>query len=127
MAGLMSAKLVLAAELDDEAVNRLRDNAVEKEVLKTGSRKYIISEEDHALAYTAVIDSIACIPAVNLDHDIMLKRFGEPAEVIDKSSGVKHYLYPDKGLDAILNPEGKEVLQYVAPSAFKRLREPLDQ
>jgi hypothetical protein len=123
-AGLLSAKLVLAAGLDADVINSFRENAVNTEVLETGSRKYVLSSEDHSRAFSAVIQSIACIPAVNLDHDIIMKRFGEADEVIGKN-GVTHYLYPAKGLDVILSEDGKEILQYVAPSEFKRLREPL--
>jgi len=124
-AGLMSAKLVLAADMDIDLINSMRENAAKTDVLETGARKYVLSEEDYAQALSAVIQSIACVPAVNLDHDIIIKRFGEPDEIISKNNGVTHYLYPDMGLDVILNEDGKEVLQYVAPSAFKRLRSPL--
>jgi hypothetical protein len=124
-AGLMSARLVLAAELGDDAINSLRRNAVEIEVLKSGARKYVLGSEDHAQAFGAVITSIACIPAVNLDHDIIIKRFGEADEILQTSEDITHYLYPQMGLDIILSEEGKEVLQYVAPAEFHRLREPL--
>jgi hypothetical protein len=126
-AGLMSAKLVLAAELDNDVIEFLRQNAAETEVLESGARKYVLSSEDHARAYDAVISSIACIPAVNLDHDIIIKRFGEADKIIQGSAGVTHYLYPKKGLDVILSEEGREVLQYVAPDEFHRLREPLGE
>ena len=125
-AGLLSAKLVLAAELDADAIDTMRVNAVKTEVLETGSRKYVLSSEDYSRAFTAVVQAIACIPAVNLDHDIIMKRFGEAAEVVQRD-GVTHYLYPEKGLDVILSEDGKEILQYVAPREFKRLREPLSQ
>ena len=36
-----------------------------------------------------------------------------------------HLLYPDKGLDVVVDSEGKELLQYVAPKDFALLREPL--
>ena len=124
-AGLMSAKLVLAVELDEETVSAMLENAVGQEVLKTGVRKYALSEQDQSRAFNAVIKSIAFIPTVNLDDDIIRKRFGEADEVIPKNNGVSHYLYPDKGLDVILSEEGKEVLQYVAPAEFNRLRDPL--
>lgn len=124
-AGLMSARLVLAAELGDDAINSLRRNAVEIEVLKSGARKYVLGSEDHAQAFGAAITSIACIPAVNLDHDIIIKRFGEADEILQTSEDITHYLYPQMGLDIILSEEGKEVLQYVAPAEFHRLREPL--
>ena len=126
-AGLMSAKLVLAADMDAETIESMRQNAADKEILKSGVRKYVLSEQDYARAFKAVINSIAFIPAVNLDHDIITKRFGEAGEVIPSGDGVSHYLYPEKGLDVILSEEGKEVLQYVAPGEFSRLREPLGQ
>jgi len=126
-AGLLSARLILAADTDADIINSMRENAAKKDVLETGARKYVLSEEDHAQAFDAVIQSIACVPAVNLDHDIIIKRFGEPGERIQKNNGLTHYLYPAKGLDVILSEEGKEVLQYVAPGEFKRLREPLER
>ena len=126
-AGLLSAKLVLATDMDADSINSMRENAVEKDVLETGARKYRLSSDDHAKAFKAVIQTIACVPAVNLDHDIIIKRFGEADEVIQKNNGVTHYLYPARGLDVILNEDGKEVLQYVAPADFSRLREPLEQ
>ena len=125
--GLLSAKLVLATDMDAASINSMRENAVEKDVLETGARKYLLSSDDHAKAFKAVIQTIACVPAVNLDHDIIIKRFGEADEVIQKNNGVTHYLYPARGLDVILNEDGKEVLQYVAPAEFSRLREPLEQ
>ena len=126
-AGLLSAKLVLATDMAADSINSMRENAVEKDVLETGARKYRLNRDDHAKAFKAVIQTIACVPAVNLDHDIITKRFGEADEVIQKNNGVTHYLYPDRGLDVILNEDGKEVLQYVAPAEFSRLREPLEQ
>ncbi len=125
-AGLLSAKLILAADVDADTIVQMRENAAEKKVLETGARKYLLDRNDHAKAFSAVIETIACVPAVNLDHEIIIKRFGATDEIIQRN-GVTHYLYPDKGLDVILNEEGKEVLQYVVPGEFKRLREPLNR
>jgi hypothetical protein len=52
-------------------------------------------------------------------------RFGRPSERIRSSESVEHYLYPDRGLDVVLDSKGKELLQYVAPQQFELLREPL--
>jgi len=126
-AGLLSAKLVLGADMDVETLKSMRENAAQKEVLPSGAKKYVLNQQDHEKAYRAVIQTIAYIPAVDLDHDIIIKRFGEPEEVIQADNQAVHYLYPAKGLDVMLSSEGKEVLQYVVPNEFKRLREPLDQ
>jgi len=123
--GLLSAKLVLGAELDAAAVKRMRGNAVRRDVLKSGTHKYVVSEQDHEAAFDAVIQSIAFIPATNLDHEMIINRFGEPEEVITMDNQVMHYLYPAKGLDVVLSEQAKDVLQYVAPDQFARLRQPL--
>ena len=47
------------------------------------------------------------------------------ASCLPASEGAEHLLYPELGLDLILNPEGKEILQYVAPRDFRRLQAPL--
>ncbi len=123
--GLLSAKLVLGVEMGAETLKRMRENAASTEVLKSGARKYVLSQEDHEQAFDAVIQTIAYIPSTQLDHDMIINRFGEPEEVITMDNQATHYLYPAKGLDVVLSEEGREVLQYVAPSEFSRLREPL--
>ena len=124
--GLLSAKLVLGAAIDVDSLTAMRDNAPSTKVMKSGARKYVLNRDDHEKAFRAVIQTIAYIPAVHLDHDMVIERFGEPVEIIRENQSA-HYLYPAKGLDVILNEDAKEVLQYVAPSDFWRLRDPLDQ
>ena len=36
-----------------------------------------------------------------------------------------HLLYPMQGLDVMVDKDGKELLQYVAPQQFAHLRDPL--
>ncbi len=124
-AGLLSGKLVLAADLDPAAVTGFRINAAKSEILGSGAHKYVLKETDHERAYQAVIHNIAFIPAVNLDHDIIIARFGDPLAIIHSSDDAMHYLYPEKGLDVMLNEQGREVLQYVSPELFTRLSGPL--
>jgi hypothetical protein len=54
-----------------------------------------------------------------------VQRFGAPAERIRQGETLEHFLYPARGLDIVLDSKGKEVLQYVAPADFARLRAPL--
>ena len=50
---------------------------------------------------------------------------GEFGTVLVVSETRVHLLYPEKGLDVVVDAEGKELLQYVAPRDFALLREPL--
>ena len=53
--------------------------------------------------------------------------FGPAAERLTTQDGTVHLLYPEQGVVIALDPQerAKPVLQYVAPSAFDRLRAPL--
>ncbi len=125
-AGLMAAKMVLVAETDAQQLRQWQQRAIKSDYMETGTaKKYALDETDKALAMRAVLRAIAFIPAVNLDDEIVRKRFGEPAELIETGDGIKHYLYPEKGLVIALGDKAKEVLQYVAPQNFNSLRAPL--
>jgi hypothetical protein len=123
--GVFTGKLILLAAMDKDTVTQLRQRAVKVEYMDSTTRKYHLQHDDLALAWQAPIASITFIPAVSLDTETVLRRFGAPQERIRVDERVEHFLYPDKGLDLVLDSQGKEVLQYVAPRQFARLREPL--
>ncbi|MFC1774454.1 hypothetical protein ACFL3A_14080 [Pseudomonadota bacterium] len=124
-AGVFSGKLVLAADLEPETVAQLMERAVKAGYMDSGARKFTLHPEDLPVAFQAPLASMAFIPTMNIDEASAIKRFGPATETIRASEQVAHLLYPDKGLDLIINTDGKEVLQYVAPRDFERLREPL--
>ena len=127
-AGLLSGKLVIAAKTPAKVLEDLRQSAVKTEYMGDGkAKKLLLDEPGKQLALQQVVDVMAFIPAVNLDDEIIRQRFGEPAELLQQPDGVAHYLYPAKGLDIALSDSEKEVLQYIAPAEFTRLRQPLAQ
>lgn len=124
-AGVVTGKLILVADAGTETVARLRERAVKSETTASGARKFLLDRDDLELAFHAPILTITFIPSVNLDPDTVRARFGAPAERIRTGEHVEHFLYPETGLDLALDEKGKEVLQYVAPRDFARLRAPL--
>ncbi|MEJ2344012.1 MAG: hypothetical protein P8076_05100 [Gammaproteobacteria bacterium] len=125
-AGVLTGKMVLATSVDAATLAQLKRNAAKTEVMDTGAMKYVVSNEDRPRAYDAPITSITFIPSVNLDEKIAQRRFGTPASRISGGKYSVHLLYPDKGVDLILTDKGKDILQYVAPRHFDRLRKPLE-
>jgi len=123
--GVIMGKMILVAATDQQTLGNLRQRAVKSEYMDSSTRKYILHRDDLALAWRAPIASITFIPAASLDEQTVLRRFGAPAERIRIDERVEHFLYPQKGLDLALDSKGKEVLQYVSPRQFARLREPL--
>jgi hypothetical protein len=123
--GPFGGKLVLVAAMDDSTVLALRQRAGKAKYLDSGARRYHLRKEDLVQAYDTLIQSITFIPAVNLDEEIARQRFGTPAETVQVNQHTRHLLYPAKGLDIMINDGHRDVLQYVAPRDFDRLRAPL--
>lgn len=123
--GFVTGKMILTADVTTETMERMRQRAIKTRYMESSSRKTTLHPDDLQLAYAAPIRAIAFIPSVNLDEQMVLLRFGPPGERVRSSGHTEHYLYPEKGLDLTLDSEGKELLQYVAPRQFARLRDPL--
>ena len=87
-----------------------------------GTRRYHLHPDDLPVAFRAPVGVITFLPSFNLDEDIAQARFGMPAEIIQVHPEQQHLLYPDKGLDLILNAGSKDLLQYLHPHAFSAHR-----
>lgn len=125
MAGVILGRMILVASLDPETLARLRERSTQRDHMNDMTFRYVLAQDDLPIALRAPITAITFIPAADLDAETVLKRFGPPRERLRVNAHVEHFLYPDRGLDLLLDDKGKEVLQYVAPREFARLREPL--
>lgn len=126
-AGGVTGKLILTAALDQASLAGMLSRAVKTEYMESTTRKSTLDPDDLARAMATPIRSIAFIPSINLDEQTMVSRFGEPQARLRSAEGMQHLLYPEKGLDIIIDAQGKELLQYVAPADFDALRAPLDR
>jgi hypothetical protein len=124
-AGAVTGKMVVTGDVDPTAIELMKQRARKQEYMKSSTKKALLSAQDLPLADAAPIRALSFIPSINLDEAMVLQRFGSPAERIRTSEHTEHFLYPERGLDVILDSEGKELLQYVAPRQFDRLRAPL--
>jgi len=124
----LRARIVVVMEIAEEEVAAMYNRGARVANMGGGQRKVTLSDEDMAQLKLRPVGSLTYIPRINLDAELIARRFGEPAERIAEPEGkVEHWLYPEKGLDIALNPEGKEVLQYVLPARFDAVRQPLLQ
>jgi len=123
--GALTGKLILTAALDAATVEGMSQRATRTEYMASGSKRAQLSPADRELVERTPVGAIAFIPSVNLDEATVLQRFGTPRERLRSSEHTEHFLYPEKGLDLVLDSKGKELLQYVAPRDFARLRAPL--
>ncbi|MDP2751910.1 MAG: hypothetical protein Q8O31_04795 [Rhodocyclaceae bacterium] len=121
-AGFITGKMVLTLEVSKEVIESMRSRSIKTEYMKSTTRQSTLHPDDKRAVLNFPIAAIAFIPAAQLDEERILQRFGTPDERIRGINDTEHFLYPAKGLDLRLDGNGKEVLQYVAPRDFARLR-----
>ncbi len=124
-AGPLSGRLIVSAALPAPALEALKRHAPRRKPQESGAVRYWLAHEDLATARAAPVTGLGFIPAAQLDEALALARFGEPDERLAETGEVSHWLYPRLGLDLVMDPDGRELLQYVPPRDFARLRAPL--
>ena len=123
--GGISGKFILTLKASQTELTALREQAIKRKVLKSGARRYTLTQAEKMRLVEKTISSLAYIPYINLDDEIIKRRFGEPTERIVIDQEHQHLLFPEQGLDLLLDKKGKELLQYVIPADFDKLRQPL--
>lgn len=123
--GFVLAKMVVTLDVAPDTVNAMRERALKAQHMESTTRKITLHPDDLARLEQVRVKALAVIPTVNLDEATVIQRFGQPAERVQASEQRVHLLYPRFGLDVVVDGDGKELLQYVAPRDFALLREPL--
>lgn len=123
--GFVLARVIATVDVGPERVKEMRERALRAKHMESTTRKITLHPDDLAALETVPVKAISVIPTVNLDETTVIQRFGQPGERLQVSDKRVHLLYADKGLDVIVDGDGKELLQYVAPRNFAWLREPL--
>jgi hypothetical protein len=123
--GFVLGRLIFTLESAAD-IAAMRKRAPKREYMQSSTRKITLHPDDRAQAEKAVIRAITLIPNASLDEGVIISRFGAAAEVLPEGENLTHYLYPEKGLEVVLDKKGKEVLHYVAPEKFaEQIRVPL--
>jgi hypothetical protein len=125
--GFVLAKVIVTVDAKNEQISEMRDRALRAKHMESTTRKITLNPDDMAAIEKMVVKAISVIPSVNLDEATVIQRFGPPGERLAVSEKCVHLLYPQKGLDVVVDGDGKELLQYVAPRNFAELREPLNK
>ncbi len=119
------ADLILTLDIDQMTAAQMYDRGLRLSKLGSGERKVTLAHADKNTAIATQILHITYLPAATLDAELIQDRFGKPDRRHTEPSGITHWLYPKKGLDIALNPEGRAVLQYTLPAQFDRITQPL--
>ena len=123
--GFVLAKMIVTVDASVAQITAMRERASRAKHMESTTRKITLHPEDMAAVDALPIKAISVIPNVNIDEATVLERFGPPGERLAVSEKRVHLLYAERGLDVVVDSDGKELLQYVAPRHFALLREPL--
>lgn len=119
VAGGISGRLLLAFDADPATLASWR-GALPGAPLPSGGRQHKLTPEALADLAGSALVGLSFIPAAQLDAEVLLARFGTPAERIATDARLAHWLYPERGLAVVLDAQGRDVLQYTAPAEFER-------
>lgn len=121
-AGPLTGSMILALAANPEQIAAMQQRARKPQILQSGAKKQALAAEDMDFALALPILGISFLPAASLDAELVIARFGRPDERVRLSETVEQLFYASKGLSITLDDKGKDVLQYVAPRDFARLR-----
>jgi len=122
----LKADIVLTLEVPEEVALEMLKRGIRSAGLGDGSKKVTLAPRDIERLSTAPVAAITYIPATDLEPALLEQLFGRPSRRIrEDSSATAHWLYPDRGLDVVVNLDGREVFQYVDPRKMERLTDPL--
>jgi hypothetical protein len=122
----LKADLVLTLDLQAEQARAMFERGLRISQLGSGGKKVDLAPRDLERAANLPIRHVTYLPTAALDGPLIQRRFGEPQRrVREPDSGIEHWLYPQRGLDIAVDPQGPEVFQYLPPREFHRILEPL--
>lgn len=124
--GIFDAFIVARLGATDEQMKAFYAAKLERKPMPSGSFKYELAEKELGEAHDLPITELSVIPSTQFSHEVVRQRFGEPDSVRPLSEGRELWLFNNKSLAMILDPEDKDILHYVTPSRFKDLVKRLD-
>lgn len=119
-----NSKLILGLNADDATLSQLKTRAHSPMAFPSGNIKLELADQDMKRVDQIKVRMITYVPRIRISPQDIYNRFGQPEELW-VADNVYHYLYPDKGLDAILDESGEGVIQFVAPKEFSHVIEHL--
>lgn len=119
MFGPLKAKVVAKLHATEEERRQLMQQAKDREPSPSGDWKYTLRPNLGESLMDRRITAISYVPGTRgLDSDFFLQRFGKPTATLTENEKAVSWFYPDKGLSVLIDNEGREVLEYVAPRDF---------
>ena len=114
------AKVIVNIEIPEEKREVFRISNQDRPLKPNEEIKSPISDHQQSVALYLPISTISYLPSVQLDAKLLEMRFGHPLKIVKESATIEHWQYPSRGLNIIVNHDGKDVIQYTSASTAKQ-------
>ena len=121
--GGITGRLILSLAPSPAVLQGLRERSPGAKRLGTGAIRYPIDFRDAEVLPSLTVRGLTLVPSANLDEATVQARFGDPVERVPAGEGASRWLYPDRGVAVTISEQGKDLIDYAAPSDFAWLRE----
>ncbi len=120
--GGFQARLIAVIDAPGQAIEDWAGNARKISPQASGARKIKLGGVSLQQAKQRPVTAMTYLPRVAYDETIIRQRFGKPDSITRLSDSEQYWFYPDKGLILNLNADSREVLHYLQPSDYDRVR-----
>jgi hypothetical protein len=125
-AGGVLGRLVLVFDVPDDTLRALQQGAAKAEAVDGVVWRHVMRGEQRQQLAAVPVRSLSFVVSTRLDAATLRQRYGAPSQRWLEAGRLRHWLYPERGLALVLDPEGRHVLQAVPPADFDAsLRAPL--
>ena len=122
--GRFNARLIANLEASQDELEALTLHTVKRVKTEEGSMRWTLNADKQQEQGLRKIRTLSYIPDYSdLGADFIRQHFGEPDSFSVVNDTTQLWVYPQRGVRILIDTQGKELFEYMAPSRFKRLEE----
>jgi hypothetical protein len=119
----LKAKIIMNITVPNEELQHMFERGLRMNSTPSGKR-ITMTADDLSTVRKLPIATLTYLPTTRLEESVIAQRFGAPTQKVrEKKTGLVHWLYPEKGLDIVL--DSKPFFQYLPPANYALLSTPL--
>lgn len=122
--GPFSARIIALLDAPQEVLADLTEHTVKRVQTRDQSNKWTLDAQRQKEQGLRRIRSLTYLPDYRgIDQAYVRQYFGEPESIEELDATTVIWLYPQKGIKIMIDEEGRDLFEYMAPAEFEMLSE----